>query len=45
MNEKSKKNIPEFNLFVLQISAVAIVIVSVVVMKFCGGTFYTDVRN
>lgn len=45
MNEKVKKSIPEFNLFVLQISAVAIIVVAAVVIKFCGGSFYTDVRN
>ena len=45
MVDNKKKSPPEFNLLVLQISAVAIIVVAAVVIKFCGGDFYDDVRN
>ncbi len=45
MVDNKKKSPPEFNLLVLQISAVAIIVVAAVVIKFFGGSFYGDVRN
>ena len=45
MVDNKKKSPPEFNLLVLQISAVAIIVVAAVVIKFFGGSFYKDVRS
>lgn len=39
------KSSPEFSIFVMQISVVAVLTVTATVIKFAGGNFYNDVRT